>query len=356
MKRSSPDGSSPGEPCTGIHRSAGLAFILLLLLILLVLPGVSASAQSVAEAADAPKAAEVADSTNAAEPADGLIRADLPWWGWSLLLFGFTLVLGVLAVIAGVGGGVLFVPIVSALFPFHLDFVRGAGLMVALAGALSAAPTLLRQRLASLRLAIPFALVGSVGAVAGATVGLAIPTEVVEIALGVAILGIVLIMLRARRSDFPEVTRPDALSEALAIHGIYWEVHEQRDVPWRIHRMPLGLVLFVFIGFLAGLFGLGAGWANVPTLNLLLGAPLKTAVATSGLVLSINDTAAAWVYLNNGAVLPLIAVPSVAGMMLGTRVGARILGQVRPRVVRIIVIVILLTAGLRSVLAGLGVM
>jgi hypothetical protein len=285
-----------------------------------------------------------------------LIRAELPWWGWSLLLFGFTLVLGVLAVIAGVGGGVLFVPIVSALFPFHLDFVRGAGLMVALAGAISAAPTLLRKRLASLRIAIPFALLGSVGAIAGAAVGLALPTYIIEIALGVAILGIVAVMLRAKRSDFPDVSRPDALSSALAIHGVYWEPHEEREVHWQLHRMPLGLGVFVLIGFLAGIFGLGAGWANVPTLNLLLGAPVKTAVATSGLILSINDTAAAWVYLNNGAVLPLIAVPSVAGMMLGTRVGARILGGVRPKLVRIIVIGILSAAGLRSILAGTGVL
>ena len=33
--------------------------------------------------------------------------------------------LGVLAVMAGVGGGVLYVPLVSGFFPFHIDFVRG---------------------------------------------------------------------------------------------------------------------------------------------------------------------------------------------------------------------------------------
>jgi uncharacterized membrane protein YfcA len=49
--------------------------------------------------------------------------------------------LGVVSVVAGVGGGVLFVPIVSGLFPFHLDFVRGTGLLIALAGALAAGPT-----------------------------------------------------------------------------------------------------------------------------------------------------------------------------------------------------------------------
>ena len=32
------------------------------------------------------------------------------------------------------GGGVLFVPIVGGFFPFNIDFVRGAGLLVALAG------------------------------------------------------------------------------------------------------------------------------------------------------------------------------------------------------------------------------
>jgi len=58
-----------------------------------------------------------------------------PWWFWPVVLFFFCLVLGVLAVMAGVGGGVLYVPLVSGFFPFHIDFVRGIGLMVALAGA-----------------------------------------------------------------------------------------------------------------------------------------------------------------------------------------------------------------------------
>ena len=59
-----------------------------------------------------------------------------PWWFWPLILFVFCFALGIIAVLAGVGGGVLYVPLVSGFFPFHIDFVRGAGLMVALAGAL----------------------------------------------------------------------------------------------------------------------------------------------------------------------------------------------------------------------------
>lgn len=51
--------------------------------------------------------------------------SSLPWWAWSLILFVLTFILGIVAVLGGVGGGVLFVPIVGGFFPFNLNFVRG---------------------------------------------------------------------------------------------------------------------------------------------------------------------------------------------------------------------------------------
>jgi len=285
-------------------------------------------------------------------PSTGLIQSNLQWWVWALLLFAFTLVLGVVAVIGGVGGGVLFVPIVSAIFPFHFDFVRGAGLMVALSGALSAGPRLIRSGLASLRLGLPFALVGSAGSVAGAVIGFALPTEIVQGLLGVAIVGIVILMLISGQSEVPAVDHADPLSSWLGIGGTYVDEYSGQQIDWKIHRTPLGLLTFVGIGILAGMFGVGAGWANVPAFNLLLGAPLKVAVATSGINLALNGTAAAWVYINRGAVLALVAVPSIAGMMIGTRIGAQILPRVKARAVRWMVIAILLASGVRSLLAG----
>lgn len=280
----------------------------------------------------------------------------MPWWGWAIVLFFFSLLLGIVAALGGVGGGVLFVPIVSALFPFHLDYVRGAGLMVALFGALSAAPTFLKKRLASLRLAVPLSLVGSIASIGGAMVGLALPVYIVEIALGVVVVSVVALMLRSRGGGGRPLRSPDALSSALAIHGVYYDERHGGDVYWNVHRFAVGLFAFAGIGFLGGVFGIGAGWANVPALNLMLGAPLKISVATSGLVISINGTAAGWIYLNRQAVLPVIAVPSVAGIMIGTRVGAAMLGKARPEAIRWLVIVILLLAGVRSILSGSGVM
>ncbi|MBM3162702.1 MAG: sulfite exporter TauE/SafE family protein [Chlorobi bacterium] len=279
----------------------------------------------------------------------------LAWWVWMLALFVFTFLLGIIAVIAGVGGGVLFVPIVSSFFPFHLDFVRGAGLLVALSGALSAGAPLLRKGLANLKLALSMALIGSISSIVGAMVGLAMPEKTVQLLLGLTIMFISFVMYRSKNSAYPKIDEPDALSRALKIYGIYYDEHLKKDINWQIHRTPLGLALFILIGFMAGMFGLGAGFANVPVFNLVLGAPLRVSVATSVFVLSINDTAAAWVYLHKGAVLPLIAVPSIAGMMLGTKIGAKLLTKIHTNMVRRIVIALLAVAGLRALFKGLGI-
>ena len=289
-----------------------------------------------------------------AEPAFAAQASSVAWWVWPALLFAASFAIGIVGVLAGVGGGVLFVPIVSGFFPFHLDFVRAAGLLLALCGALSAAPRLLRSGLASLRLAMPLALAGSITSIAGALIGLALPTQITQTALGATILGIALLMLSARRSEFPDVAAQDRLGAALGLGGEFRDPADGRTVEWRAHRTLPGIFVFGGIGLLAGMFGLGAGWANVPALNLLMGIPLKLAVGTSGLILSVVDTSAAWVYIHRGAVLPVLVAPAVVGVMLGAKVGARLLRIAPARTVRKIVIALLLVAGARALMKGLG--
>ncbi len=285
----------------------------------------------------------------------GAASAATPWWVWPAALFVSCFLMGIVAVPAGIGGGTLFVPIVGSFFPFHLDFVRGAGLLVALASALSAGPMLLRSGLGSLRLALPLAVLASAASIGGAILGLAMSTNLVQMLLGGVVLAIVVLMLVSKKSEFPQVAQPDMLSQALALNGVFIDGASRRVVHWQVHRTLPGLLTFLAIGVLAGMFGIGAGWANVPALNLLMGAPLKVAAGTSGVVLSLVDSSAAWVYINEGAILPMIAVPSVVGMMLGARIGARLLDVLKGSVIRKLVIAVLLFAGTRALLKGTGV-
>jgi uncharacterized protein len=294
------------------------------------------------------------DPATGAQAAAGM-HAAAAWWIWPIALFAVSFAIGIVAVLGGVGGGVLFVPIVGSFFPFHLDFVRGAGLLLALTGALAAGPSLLRSGLASIRLGMPLALVGSITSIAGAVIGLALPVQLLQIALGLLIFAIAALMAFGGGTHSVGMPRPDALSAVLRMHGAYQDRATGQEVTWAVHRTPAALAAFAGIGLMAGMFGLGAGWANVPVLNLLMGAPLKLAVGTSGFVLAVVDSTAAWVYIHRGAMLPMLTVPAVLGVMLGSRLGAKLLFTTPTLIIRRIVVAVMLVAGARALLRGLGI-
>jgi uncharacterized membrane protein YfcA len=293
----------------------------------------------------------------AAEQAAAPDISTKPWWFWPIALFLFCFVLGIIAVMAGVGGGVLYVPLIAGFFPFHIDFVRGAGLMVALAGALAAGPGLLRRNLANLRLALPVALIASTCAIIGAMLGLylsALNPNIIQVCLGATITGIAILLFFAKNTEKPVVEKQDAIGLALGLGGAYWDDGAKEVVDWKTHRTLLGLAMFILVGLMAGMFGLGAGWANVPVLNLAMGVPLKVSVATSKFLLSITDTSAAWIYLNRGCVIPLIGIPSILGLMFGSLMGVKLLSIAKPKFIRYLVILVLFFAGLKAIDKGLG--
>jgi hypothetical protein len=177
----------------------------------------------------------------------------------------------------------------------------------------------------------------------------------VQLTLGLVILATVALMAFVRPREQAGAGRPDRLASWLGIGGTYREAGRDMTLAWRPQAMVAGIVLFAGIGFMAGLFGLGAGWANVPVLNLVMALPLRLSVGTSYFVLAIAGPSAALVYLASGAMQPLVVVPSVLGIMLGARLGTWLLVRTRTAVLRRIVIGVLLMAGLRALLRGLGI-
>ena len=281
------------------------------------------------------------------------------WWVWPLILFLFTFAIGIIAPMAGVGGGVLFVPLAAAFFPFSVDFVRGTGLIMALTSALSSAPQFIKKGLANMKIMAPVVVVSIITSVVGGIVGLWITSAFpagkyyITIALGVVLFLIFIVMITSKRVEFPEVKSVDGLSQALGLTGAWYEPTLDKVVDYKITKLPLGMLCFAAVGFIAGMFGLGAGWANVPVLNLIMGAPIKVAVSTSMAIITVNDAAAAWIYMAKGAILPLIVVPSVVGISIGARIGALIAVKAKPKVIKYLVLAIMLFAALLDIFKGL---
>jgi uncharacterized membrane protein YfcA len=87
-----------------------------------------------------------------------------------------------------------------------------------------------KKKLASFRLALPVALIASSSSIVGAFIGLTVPPYIDETLLGAIIIISAILMFSAKKSDFPDVPRPDNLSQALGIMGIYRDESLKKNV------------------------------------------------------------------------------------------------------------------------------
>ena len=277
---------------------------------------------------------------------------------WMLVLFFFTLVIGLLAPIGGVGGGVLFVPLATAFLPFHADFIRGAGLIMALTSSLSSSPFFIEKGLSNIRMVIPIAVVSIATSISGSITGLWLTNNYPHgesyfaILLGVLLIFIFVVMLCSKGIEFPKERNIDPFTNRFGLAGEWFETSLGRTVAYKAANLPAALLFFAAVGFIAGMFGLGAGWANVPVFNLVMGAPIKVATATSMLLITINDASASWVYMARGAILPLICIPSIIGMSIGARIGARLAVKAKPLFIKYLVMGIMLFAAVVDIIKG----
>lgn len=281
----------------------------------------------------------------------------------SILLGSFLLsfAIALVAVIAGIGGGVIFTPIMLAFTPINSVIIRGTGLIVAMFSGLVSTGPFMRSGLANLKLVILCACAYGVGAFAGAQGALVLAERmgassdaVVRISLGVIVLFVSFYFIRgSTKAEWPEVKRVDRFTQWLKLNQPYYEKSLGRVVDYRLTRAWAVIPAIVGVGLISGFFGMGGGWATVPALNLIMGVPIKVASASSGVLLGIGDSIAVWPYMLAGAIIPIFVAPWLVGQVLGGRVGAFLLIRIKAGFVRFILIGVLFFSAFSLITKGL---
>ena len=269
-------------------------------------------------------------------------------------------VIAIVAVIGGVGGGVIFTPVMLAFTSIDTLVIRSTGLVVAMFSGLVSSGLLMRNGLANIRLvyfgAVPIivgAIAGSLSAVAVADLLGAQGDALVRLLLGVILVCIaVLFIAGGAKTEFPESQAAEGVAGKLGLRGAYWEASLGRTIHFQAKQGMTGWFLLLAVGFTGGFFGLGGGWAVVPVFNLLMAIPMKVAAAASGVLLAIGNAAAIWPYIVAGALIPLFAVPWMLGQVIGGIVGAHVLTGVKAGFVRRVLIVLMLLASVRLLSRG----
>jgi hypothetical protein len=159
-------------------------------------------------------------------------------------------------------------------------------------------------------------------------------------------------MLLSKGIEYPPERPVAAFTDRFGLQGAWYEPSLNRHVSYKPRNLVSSLICFAAVGFIAGMFGLGAGWAAVPVFNLVMGMPVKVAVTSSMALITINSAAASWVYVARGAILPLICIPSVIGMSIGARIGARLAVKAKPQFIKYLVMAVMLFAAVLDIVKG----
>ena len=281
-----------------------------------------------------------------------------------LILFAFfalSAMIAMVSVIAGIGGGVIFTPIMLAFTGVNSLIVRGTGIIVAMFSGPVSIGVFTKKKLVNYRLCLIMTVCQGIGALLGAM--LAIQTAAgagiagegfLRFALGLVLFSLAIFFLcGGKKLEWPEVTQVDNFTKKLKLEGSYKEESTGEDRSYRVKRAPLGIILLFLVGVMGGFFGMGGGWAITPALNLGMGLPLRLAAANSNVILGISSCISVWPYIFAGSIIPLFVLPWMTGQVIGGFVGAHVLTKVKVEVVRMILIGIMIFTSFTLVARGL---
>jgi len=303
-------------------------------------------------------------STGIETPAEGMSAFTI--LGIILGCFLLSFAIALIAVIAGIGGGVIFTPIMLAFTPINSVIIRGTGLIVAMFSGLISTGPFMRNGLANLKLVILCACAYGIGAFAGAQGALIVAQRMgasgdafVRLSLGIIVFCICFYFIRGgTKLEWPEVKKTDRFTKWLGLSQPYYETSLNKVVDYKMTRAWGVMIAILGVGLISGFFGMGGGWAAVPAMTLIMGVPLKVASACSGVLLGVGDCIAVWPYLLTGAIIPIFVAPWLVGQVLGGRVGASLLIRINAGFVRYILIGVLFFSAFSLIgkgLNGLGV-
>jgi uncharacterized membrane protein YfcA len=281
-----------------------------------------------------------------------------------LAFFLLSVAIAMIAVIAGIGGGVIFTPLMLAFTSvkqprcarnrvdcchvFRVDFY---GIFI-------------KKGLGNYKLCMTLTLSQSVGALLGATLAVsaaqnagALGEGLMRTGLGMLLTMIaVYLFLGGKKLEWPVIKKVDRFTAWLKLDGSYYEQSEGAVKEYRVTRAPLGILLLFVVGLIGGFFGMGGGWAITPALNLGMGLPLKLAAANSGIILGIGSCVSIWPYIEAGSIIPLFVLPWLAGQVIGGFIGSYALARIKVKVVRLILIGIMVFTAFGLITKGLNIL
>jgi uncharacterized membrane protein YfcA len=261
----------------------------------------------------------------------------------SLILL-VSVVAGFFTSLVGLGGGMLLVPLLTLLLGFDIKIVAPASLFCVVATSLGACGHYLRRREAQLPIAAflePWALVG---ALLGAYSSALVSSNALQFIFALFLFFSAWSMLRPSPKE--RAIQGEIPSVSLFLN-LKYEFSGPLGKQTKYVFNPLaGGAALVLSGVLSALLGIGGGVIKVLVMNRIMDVPLRTAIATSNLMIGLTASAGAAVYLLRGNIHLNLALSMSLGVLIGSWAGGKIAHKIRTEWLKILFILTLILAAI----------
>ncbi|MEM4265045.1 MAG: sulfite exporter TauE/SafE family protein [Thermoplasmata archaeon] len=266
-----------------------------------------------------------------------------------------SVLIGIIASLLGIGGGVFLIPILTLGFGIDIKVAAATSLVTIIVTSSTSASRYLKGGLVNVNLGIFLELFAVLGGIVGAIVAFYLQDYVIEAVFGAVLIYTAFYIWKTR--DAESRCRPDTGKESgedrSRFRGRFYDECQKEAFEYDVRRIGPGAGASFVAGNLSGLIGVGGGIVNVPAMNLMMGVPMKAAVSTSNFIIGVTAVASALVYLSNGLMAPAIIAAASIGIFIGAMIGTRLLVRAKGETLRtVFAVTILIISALMFSRAG----
>ncbi len=276
-----------------------------------------------------------------------------------LFLLVIGLGVGIIAAMLGIGGGILYVPIL--VLGFHVDAFEATAIssFVIIFTSSSSAYQYWRQRRIDLRAAGTMIAMAIPGSIIGASIVtfIAETRDYLKATFGFLLIALALrdLIRTYRKRNDPKNTSDFGFSEEEENKNPnVVKLVDKQGVVFRYERNLKSGAVFGFLGgLIAGILGMGGGVIYVPAFSLVMGLPMHLATAASSSVVIFSSIVAVIIKSKALTVSTLITygVPLATGAVIGANIGARSARKIQSAHLKLAFSILLMIVGIRLIVS-----
>lgn len=261
-----------------------------------------------------------------------------------VLVIGF--IVGVPSSMVGLGGGFIIVPVLILFFQLPAQNAIAVSLVAICGTTFSSTLGYIRQRRVDYKLGLLYDILDIPGIVLGAYITTLLPQNFLA---GICGIFIILISVLVIKNKEKPCSKEKSEANKASMEWTRNRIDSRgKTFKYTLHSPLLALASSFLGGLMTGLSGLGGGIADVSTM-ILLGIPPHIAVASSEFAMAVTNGVGvvAHGFLNN--ILFEYALPITIGTVIGAQVGCSFAKRIKGKVIRRILSLIAVLAGLRLI-------